>query len=71
MKKLFETNDPIEAGLMESLLSSEDIAYIKKGDEANVLRGVLPPNDTLIAFYVGEEDYEGAEILIQSLRMDP
>ncbi|MFB5649201.1 putative signal transducing protein [Leptospira wolffii] len=64
MKKLFETNDYIHASLVESKLIDEDIFYIKTGDEQHVLRGTLPPNDTLITILVDEEDYDLASRLV-------
>ncbi len=70
MKRIFETNNYVEASLVESTLSNEDIPYYKTGDEQNVLRGTLPPNDTLISIFVDEEDYEIASRLVRGRLSD-
>lgn len=64
MKLLFESQDYMQTALIEELLNSEEIPFVKTGDLLNGLIGGLPSEDTFIQIYVPESEFENASRML-------
>ncbi|MCZ8155011.1 MAG: DUF2007 domain-containing protein [Leptospira sp.] len=66
MKLVFTSIDYTKIKVIESVLKSQNITVITKGEELDVLNGIIPRQSNLIEVYVADEDFEIALSIIDT-----
>lgn len=66
MKLVFTSIDYTKIKVIESALKSKNIKVITKGEDLDVLNGIIPRQSNLIEVYVTDEDYENALSIIDN-----
>ncbi|WP_167483021.1 putative signal transducing protein [Leptospira perdikensis] len=66
MKLVFTSIDYTKIKIIESALKSQNLRVTTKGEDLDVLNGVIPRHSNLIEVYVADDDFENAINIIET-----